>query len=74
MLAQIQTSESLNKLKEVIDQLSTKLNSQDMDRLAEEKKTIDVRVDTQRYAFVSRRKEHFDGVENELSNLNKFFE
>jgi len=74
VLAQIQTSESLNKLKEVIDQLSIKLNSQDMDRLAEEKKTIDVRVDTQRYAFVSRRKEHFDGVENELSNLNKFFE
>ena len=34
----------------------------------------DVRVDTQRYAFVSRRKEHFDGVENELANLNKFFE
>jgi hypothetical protein len=41
-----------------------------MDRLEEEKKTIDVRVDTQRYAFVARRKDHYDNVENELDSLN----
>jgi len=43
-----------------------------MDRLEEEKKTIDVRVDTQRYAFVARRKEHYEKVETELEELNNF--
>lgn len=43
-----------------------------MDRLEEEKKTIDVRVETQRYAYVARRKEHYDYVETELDNLNSF--
>ncbi len=40
--------------------------------MEEEKKTIDVRVDTQRYAFVARRKDHYDQVEKELDGLNLF--
>lgn len=54
----------------MINALHLKLNSKDMDRLEEEKKTIDVRVDTQRYAFVARRKEHYNLVEQELDTLN----
>lgn len=43
-----------------------------MDRLEEEKKTIDVRVENQRYAFVARKKDHYDQVETELNTLNQF--
>jgi hypothetical protein len=49
----IQSSHSLAKLNEALANLHFKLNNKDIDRLEEEKKTVDVRVDTQRYAFVA---------------------
>ena len=52
----IHNSSSLAQLKVVLAALHFKLNNKDIDRLEEEKKTIDVRVDTQRYAFVAQRK------------------
>ena len=71
-MSHIQNSQSLTKLKTVLSNLHFKLNNKDMDRLEEEKKTVDVRVDTQRYAFVAKRKVHYTEVEQDLDNLNKF--
>jgi len=59
----IQNSQSLSKLREALNNLHFKLNNKDIDRLEEEKKTVDVRVDTQRYAFVAQRKVHYSEVE-----------
>jgi hypothetical protein len=42
----IQNSQSLSKLKEALANLHFKLNNKEIDRLEEEKKTVDVRVDT----------------------------
>lgn len=68
----IQNSQSLAKLKEALSNLHFKLNNKDIDRLEEEKKTVDVRVETQRYAFVAQRKVHYTEVEQDLDNLNQF--
>jgi hypothetical protein len=56
----------------VLTNLHFKLNNKDMDRLEEEKKTVDVRVETQRYAFVAQRKVHYDEVEQDLDSLNQY--
>lgn len=68
----IQNSQSLAKLKEALANLHFKLNNKEIDRLEEEKKTVDVRVDTQRYAFVAQRKVHYSEVEQDLDNLNQY--
>ena len=60
---QIQNSESLAQLKVALENLHYKLNNKDIDRLEEEKKTVDVRVETQRYAFVAQRKVHYSELE-----------
>ena len=42
----IQNSQSLASLKDALASLHFKLNNKDIDRLEEEKKTVDVRVET----------------------------
>ena len=52
VIASIKSSTNLAALKEALDALHAKLNHKQMDRLEEEKKLIDVRVETQRYASI----------------------
>jgi len=52
---QIKHSKNQAGLKAALNALHLKLNTEDMDRLSEEKVTIDDRVNNKRYAYVARR-------------------
>ena len=42
--------------------------------MQEEKKTIDNRIETQRFANIVRHKQHYDNVENEFTEINDFLQ
>jgi len=52
---QIKHSKNQAGLKAALNALHLKLNTEDMDRLQEEKVTIDNRINNQRYAYVAKR-------------------
>ena len=43
-----------------------------MDQLQEEKKSIDQRIETNRFANIVRQQKHFEKVENEFKEINRF--
>jgi hypothetical protein len=45
-----------------------------VDYLTQQKKTIDEKVSTQKYAYIAKRKTQFDNTESELQSLNTFLE
>jgi len=72
VIAQIKASSNLQLLKESLDSLLQKLNHSEMVKLQDEKKTIDARVEAQRYAFIARRRAHYEKVEEDFERINKF--
>ena len=54
--SQIKSSNSLEALRDALEALHEKLNHKQMDQLQEEKKTIDNRIETQRFANIVRHK------------------
>ena len=72
VIAEIKQSHNLAKLREALEALHGKLNHKEMDKLQEEKSKMDSRIETQRFASIIQKSNHYERVENEFNTVNQF--
>ena len=57
-------------LRAALNALMQKLNHTEITKLQEEKRTLDARVDAQRYAYIARREPNYQQVEQNFTRIN----